>query len=283
MNEVLLINKDKDYTSRDIVNIISKKFSIKKVGHFGTLDPLATGLLVIGIGSFTKLEKLLSDKTKEYEVTVLLGTSTTTYDITGNITSKISGPYDEEKIISSLLSFQGKYLQEVPIYSAVKVNGKKLYEYARENKKVTLPKKEVEILSISSYKILKEDENTYLFFKCQVSKGTYIRSLINDLSKKVNIPMCMKALNRTKCGQFDIKDSFKIEDILKDNFSFYPILKTLNIKEKQIPQNLETKILNGSVIEKQSDTYILFKKENTKIAIYGPHKDKMKPYLTFKK
>ena len=206
MNGILLINKEKDYTSRDIVNIISKKFNTKKVGHFGTLDPLATGLLVIGIEKYTKLQSILKDETKEYICEVLIGKSTDTYDITGNTIEEKETKLIEKDIFEVLNSFIKTYNQEVPIYSAVKVNGKKLYEYAREKKEILLPKKEVTIFDI---KLLNFNLNTFTFI-CKVSKGTYIRSLVNDISKELEVPMCMLNLKRTKIGQFDIKDSFTI-------------------------------------------------------------------------
>ena len=155
MNELLLINKDKNYTSRDVVNIISKKFNTKKVGHFGTLDPLATGLLVIGIGKYTKIQKLFPKEDKTYEVEVLVGTSTTTYDITGKIVCNKEIIVNKYYLINSLLSFEKTYMQEVPIYSAVKVNGKRLYEYARNNEEVVLPKKEVILLKKEMEKLEK--------------------------------------------------------------------------------------------------------------------------------
>lgn len=282
MDKVLLINKDKGYTSRDVVNIISKKLNEKKVGHFGTLDPLATGLLVIGIGRLTKLGNLLSDETKDYEVEVLLGTSTDTYDITGK-TIKTSANFNKEKIKAELLKLKITYNQEVPPYSAVKINGKKLYEYARNNEKVDLPKKEVTIFDINSITFKTKDKRDYLSFNCSVSKGTYIRSLINDLSKKTNTPMCMSNLKRTRCGTFFLKDAYTLEEITNDNFKFLDITDCLDIDKKEIPSDLETKILNGAEIDMINSKMILFTKDNNYIALYGNYKNKMKPYLTFKK
>ena len=184
MNELLLINKDKNYTSRDVVNIISKKFNTKKVGHFGTLDPLATGLLVIGIGKYTKIQKLFPKEDKTYEVEVLVGTSTTTYDITGKIVCNKEIIVNKYYLINSLLSFEKTYMQEVPIYSAVKVNGKRLYEYARNNEEVILPKKEVTIYDIYHIYMKSENNYSYLCFTIKVSKGFYIRSFHSESLKK---------------------------------------------------------------------------------------------------
>lgn len=147
MNGILLINKEKDYTSRDVVNIVSKCLNTKKVGHTGTLDPIATGVLVICVGKATKLVDYLTSTYKEYEAEIILGISTDTYDITGNILKEENVKIEKKEIEKVLNNMIGTYLQEVPIYSAVKIDGKKLYEYARENKEIELPKREVDIKS----------------------------------------------------------------------------------------------------------------------------------------
>lgn len=283
MDKVILVNKEKGLTSRDVVNIISRKLNTKKVGHFGTLDPLATGLLVIGTGTLTKIGNLFANETKEYEVEVLLGTSTDTYDITGKVLEKKDINIIEEELKKALYSFKGKYNQEVPIYSAVKVNGKKLYEYARNGEEVILPKKEVEIIDITFGKLYEENNNKYFSFKVLVSKGTYIRSLINDLSKKMNIPMCMSNLNRTKCGAFLLEDANTLEDIEKSAFKTLDITEVLDIEVREIPENIENSVLHGTQIDIESEKMILFTKDNKYISLYGPYKNKMKPYLTFKK
>jgi len=175
MNGIVLINKEKGKTSRDVVNLLSKKFNTRKVGHAGTLDPLATGLLIIGINNGTKILELLTMDEKEYIATVKIGIQTDTYDITGNIIEeKKDFSIDKEYLENTLKSFIGKYYQEVPKYSAVKINGKKLYEYARNGEEIELPKRFVEIKEIELLEF-KEDE---FKFKVLVSKGTYIRSLI---------------------------------------------------------------------------------------------------------
>lgn len=282
LNKIILINKEKNYTSRDIVNIISKKFKTKKVGHFGTLDPLATGLLVIGINSLTKIGNfpLFDDKT--YKAEVLIGTSTDTYDITGNIMKQEIKDITQTKLEQTLKSFIITYNQEVPIFSATKVNGKKLYEYARKGEKVTLPKKEVTIYDIKDIKLYKKNNNKYFSFICKVSKGTYIRSLINDISKKLDIPLCMSNLERLSQGIFNIKDANTLEDIKNDNYKLLDIRDILDVKVVEIPKNQEKIIQNGGVIPKTSNNYILYTKDKEDLFLYGPYKDKMKPYLTFK-
>lgn len=284
MNGVILINKEKGCTSREVVNAVSKILNTKKVGHFGTLDPLAEGLLILGIGSYTKIGNYLKDDTKEYIAEVLIGTSTDTYDITGNILKKDENYNLNKKTLEETLSsFKGKYLQEVPIYSAVKVGGRKLYDYARKGEKVSLPKKEVEIFDIKLLNTYKKEEKNYFKFKVLVSKGTYIRSLINDLSKKINIPLCMSNLTRTKQDKFLLKDAYNISDIENGNYKLINIREIIELEEKEIDKINEKKVLNGSLLEKNTNKYILFTKNKEDIVLYGPYKDKMKPYLFFKK
>ena len=184
MDGILLINKEKGKTSRDVVNDICHIFNTKKVGHTGTLDPLATGVLVVAINDGLKIINEINTVDKEYEAEVLLGLNTDTLDIEGNILKeqKVENITNED-IDKVLESFIGEYEMEVPIYSAIKINGKKLYEYARNNEKVDLP-----VHKVFVYKILKTSDITYIgdkakfTFKCLVSKGTYIRSLISPWS-----------------------------------------------------------------------------------------------------
>lgn len=284
MNKIILVNKEKGYTSRDVVNIIGKKFNTRKVGHFGTLDPLATGLLVIGTDAYTKLGNYLESDTKEYVAEVLVGVSTDTYDVTGNVLErKDDFCLDKDSLIFAVNSFKKSYLQEVPIYSAVKVNGRKLYEYARSGEKVELPKKEVTIKEIELLDIYERDGNKYFSFSCFVSKGTYIRSLINDISKEINIPLCMSNLCRTKQDKFSLCDASSLLDIENDNYKTFDIRDVLEVYEMEIPSSLEKLIMNGSVIDRIGEGLVLFVKDGDDIVLYGPYKDKMKPYLFFKK
>ena len=279
MDEIILVNKEKGYTSRDVVNIISKALNTKKAGHFGTLDPIAEGLLIIGVNSYTKLGNFLKDDTKEYIATVLIGTSTDTYDIEGTVLEKITSyNIDKEQLEKVLNKFKTTYNQEVPIYSATKVKGKKLYEYARSNMEIELPKKEVTIYNIE----LIELKNNSFTFKCEVSKGTYIRSLINDISKELGIPLCMSALIRTKQDKFSLKDANTLEDIKNGSYKSLNIRDILDIDIKEIPLEIEKKVLNGSKINKISSKMILFTKNDKDIVLYAPYKNEMKPVLTFK-
>lgn len=279
MNGIILVNKEKDYTSRDVVNIISKELHTKKVGHTGTLDPLATGVLVVCVGQATKISELLTSTYKEYIAEVKVGIKTDTLDITGNILEENNNRIDKDKLLKVINSYKKKYLQEVPIYSAVKVNGKKLYEYARGNEEVILPKKEVEIKEIE---LLEIEENTFKF-RCLVSKGTYIRSLIRDICESAGILGSMSSLIRTKQGKFDIKDSYTLDDIKNNNYKIIQLEETLDLPKIEVDDYLYNRIKNGSILEdRYNKDAIMFIHNNEIIAIYKKYKDnRIKPWKMF--
>ena len=285
MDGIFIIDKPKGITSRDVVNNISKKFLIKKVGHTGTLDPIATGVLVVCVESATKLVSILTCDDKEYIATVELGIETDTLDSTGKVLRKEKCIKDRFEIIEALNKFKGCYLQEVPIYSAIKINGKKLYEYARENIDVELPKRNVNIKSIELIGDVEyKDDKTIFNFKCTVSKGTYIRSLIRDISYSLNSFGIMTSLRRTKLGNFSIKDSIQLEDVSCDKL--INIVDILDYEKIEPDDNLLKKILNGAIIDNiYNNDKILFIKNNEAISVYKIYdKDstKMKPLIMFK-
>ena len=283
MNGILVVNKEKDYTSRDVVNIISKEFKTKKVGHTGTLDPIATGVLVVTIGEATKISELLVSTYKEYIAEVTLGIKTDTLDITGNILETKEIKLDKSKLEQTIKSFKKTYLQEVPIYSAVKVNGKKLYEYARNKEEIKLPKKEVEIKEIE---LLKYAENKFTF-RCLVSKGTYIRSLINDICNELNIIGTMSSLKRTKQGEFKIEDSYTLEQIKNKKYKLLEMQEVLKeYLQIEVNEYIENKIKNGCLLENRYDEdIILFINKNDQvIGIYKKYEkdmNKIKPWKIF--
>ena len=214
MNGFFLVDKEIGCTSRDVVNEIIKKVETQKVGHTGTLDPLATGVLVVCVGKATKLVNMLTCEYKEYEAEITLGVKTDTYDITGNIIEEKIANVTEEEIKNVLNKFIGEYEQEVPIYSAVKVNGKKLYEYARNNENVILPKRRVEINDLKLISNIRKVDNRIIFkIWTRVSKGTYIRSLVNDIARSLKTIGVMSSLRRTKLGSVNIAQCKQIDDI----------------------------------------------------------------------
>lgn len=270
---IIVINKPKDLTSRDVVNIISKNLNIKKVGHNGTLDPLATGVLVICFGKYTKLNDLLTSHEKEYIAEVTLGLETDTLDITGKILNKNTPHITKEEIIKALKNFEKTYNQEVPKYSAVKVSGKKLYEYAREGKEVILPKKEV---TIYQNELLSFTENKFTF-KTKVSKGTYIRSLIRDILASLNETGTMSNLKRTKQGIFKLEDSYTLDDIKQGNFKILKVKDVLNIPKIIAEGNLKKQIINGAKIKGTYPNEVLFlDKEGNELAIYEKNDEHLK-------
>lgn len=265
-NGIILINKPKGLTSRDVVNVISKKLKTKKVGHTGTLDPLAEGVLVICVGKATKLCELLTSQKKEYIAKVVLGVETDTLDITGSVLKENYQYVSKEDVLKTLKSYVKTYNQEVPIYSAVKVGGKKLYEYAREGKEVTLPKKEVTIYDINLLEYNHTDKVTFTF-KCTVSKGTYIRTLIRDIARDLNTCGTMTALTRTKQGKFFIEQTHHIEDIENGNFKIIPIKDVLDIPKQIASNDLKYKIINGQKLDSSGQVLYLDEEENP-LAIY---------------
>ena len=215
MDGLILINKQKGFTSHDVVNVIRKKLNTKKVGHTGTLDPNATGVLPILVGKATKISKYLIEHDKTYIATIKLGEKTDTGDNEGQVIEEKLVPTDlkEEDINNVLQIFLGKQKQVPPMYSAIKINGKKLYEYAREGKEVKLEAREIEIYKIQ----LLEYKNSKIKFEVECSKGTYIRTLCEDIAKKLGTVGYMEELQRTKVNNFKIGDSVLLDDITLEN------------------------------------------------------------------
>lgn len=243
MDGVLIINKPKGYTSHDIVNIVKKELNTPKVGHAGTLDPNATGVLAILIGNATKISKYLIEHDKIYIAELQLGEKSSTGDLEGEIVEKKEIPkLDIEEINNVLKSFLGKQQQIPPIYSAIKINGKKAYEYARKGNKLKIEPREIEIMNISLIKF----QNNVITFKVKCSKGTYIRVLCEDIAEKLGTVGLMKNLCRIRVNDFDLENSYTLDDVKNKN------IQVINIEEifKQQPyiklNDKETKhFLNG--------------------------------------
>ena len=277
MNGLIIINKEKDKTSRDVVNTLNHLFNTKKIGHTGTLDPLATGVLVCVIGKYTKLVELLSSETKEYIAEIKLGVLTDTLDITGNVISTNTFNITKDAILKVFNNFPKEYLQTVPIYSSVHVNGKRLYDYARTNTPVTLPKRKVSIYNLE----LISFSNDIITFKTKVSKGTYIRSLIQDICSNLNTIGTMNNLIRTKQGNFSINDSYTINDIKDGNYKLLNIKEFLNYPIIELPDTLINKVLNGNSIMNTFNIQdkVIFTYKSQDIAIYQVKETNLKPYI----
>lgn len=248
-NGILNINKPQGITSHDVVDVIRKIFPKTKVGHTGTLDPLATGVLPICIGEATKLTDNLTCETKVYKVKMLLGVETDTYDVTGKIVFASIVNKDEIYIKERIKRFIGKQSQMPPMYSAIRVEGKRAYQYAREGKEVALTPREIEIFSIEDINVNLQRREVTFVVHC--TKGTYIRSLVNDIGKKIGCGAIMTELERQKTGNFDIRDSIKLYDFLKlDYEKMLDIIVSMeeyykDSKKVTFDKSDYTKFLNG--------------------------------------
>ncbi len=273
---VLIVDKPQGITSRDVVNSLMKKFNIKKIGHTGTLDPLATGVLVVTLGRYTKLNDVLTSSYKEYIATMKLGIITDTLDITGKVyeTQDVSvGCTDVDR---GLKSFLGTYAQEVPAYSAIKVRGKKLYEYARANEAVELPKRDVEIKEIE---LLRFDGDN-VEFRVLVSKGTYIRSLIRDIGAVLGVGATMTSLRRIRQGKFTIDESASLDDILNDKYSLLQLEDVLDLVIVECDRELTKKVTNGVKVPFNTNKdFLLFRYGEKNLALYKRDGDIFRMFL----
>lgn len=263
MNGLIIVDKDKNMTSFDVCHQLMKIFNTKKIGHTGTLDPIATGVLVCTIGKYTKLNDVITSTYKEYIAEMVLGEQKDTYDIEGITINSSDKEVSKEEIIKVINSYQKKYEQEVPIYSSVKVNGMKLYQYARQGFNVELPKREVDIKEIE---VLDINDKT-IKFRALVSKGTYIRSLINDIGKTLGTYAYMINLRRTKQGQFDIKDSYTLEDIKNNNYKLLDLEDVFDLDIIDTDDSLYKQV-NSGVKQEYNKEYTLYKYNGKNIALY---------------
>lgn len=267
MDGILLINKPSGYTSHDIVNVLRKSLHTKKVGHCGTLDPDATGVLVICVNKATKVLQFLTADTKEYVATLSIGKATDTYDASGTIIEeKEYQEIGKEKIIEIIHSFLGTQKQVPPMYSAVKIGGKKLYEYARAGETIVVEPRKVIIKKIEVLSII-DNEVT---FKVLCSKGTYIRSLCVDIAKKLGYPGHMSSLVRTASGQFMLDKCYTLEEVEQGDFSMLSIDDALATYPKLCVEN-ENIVFHGKKIESMSNELtVICNKEGKALAMYGP-------------
>ena len=271
MDGIIVINKEKGCTSHDIVYKIKKMFNTK-VGHTGTLDPNATGVLPILLGKGTKISKYLIEHDKEYEVVLQLGVKTTTADEEGEIIEEkevLKESLEQLEIERILKSFIGKIKQMPPKYSAIKVNGKKLYEYARKGQEVEIKPREVEIYNIEITNIQKEKKQ--IEFKVSCSKGTYIRTLCEDIAEKMRTVGYMKELKRTKVGNFNIKQAITLEQLQeKENIKIITIEEMFKDKEEIILEDSKIILLLNGVkmnMEKPNGIYRIYNKQNKFIGL----------------
>jgi tRNA pseudouridine55 synthase len=276
MDGFIIVNKPKDMTSHAVCNKIRSIMHTKKVGHSGTLDPLATGVLVVAVGKATKLINYLENQDKTYVAEALFGIQTDSYDILGNVLNKddLSNPTDSE-IDTQLEILKQSESQIPPIYSAIKVNGKKLYDYAKNGEMVEiLPRK----IKIHSLKRVSNIIDKKVSIEVSANKGFYVRSLINDLGIGLNTYAVMSNLIRTKAGKYDISISQTLEEIKENGPIIHSIEDTFShLKRIDVNDYMAKLVLNGVILdERQFSLNEMFKiYHNDKlIAIYEPFDDK---------
>lgn len=279
LNGILVIDKDKGMTSADVIYHLRRVLHIRKIGHAGTLDPEVTGVLPIAIGQATKLIEMMHTRPKEYIGTGLFGYSTDSYDATGTVLKekKLIQPFSGAEIQENMNKFVGEIVQVPPIYSAVKVNGKHLYEYAREEIEVERPQRKVEV---KQYDLTKEpvfDINTgqeSFDFKIKCSKGTYVRSLVNDLGEKLDCPATMTYLRRTASSGFDITQAVKLKEIEENPKKATELIQPIDAFFKEYTQVDLTeekwlKVKNGAGISLETNAKKVALRYNKKVkAIY---------------
>lgn len=244
----LNIYKPKGLTSHDVVARLRKITKVRQIGHTGTLDPFATGVLPICIGKATRLIEYLDDD-KEYLATVQFGKNTTTYDLEGEITATFDKKVTEEDVKNALKAFEGEISQIPPIYSAIKVNGKKLYDYARQGQDIEIKPRKVTISKIELKEFDKTSQSAKITVAC--SKGTYIRSIAYDLGAKLGCGGYLTALERTKAGKFQVNTAIKLEDLTEVSQIVENLinpLDMLNIPIHNLSENERARVSHGMSI-----------------------------------
>lgn len=279
LNGIIVIDKDKGMTSADVVYHLRRALHIRKIGHAGTLDPEVTGVLPIAIGQATKLIELMHTRPKKYQGTGLFGYATDSYDIDGKVLKekRLVIPFTAEEIQRGMNTFKGKIEQVPPIYSAVKVNGKHLYEYAREGIKVERPKRQVEIFQydlLNDPSFDKEKGQESFDFEITCSKGTYVRSLVNDLGEKLDEPAVMTYLRRVASSGFDISQAVKLSEIEANPEKASELIQPIDAFFKDyetidLPEGKWLKVKNGAAISLETNAKKVALRYNEKVkAIY---------------
>lgn len=271
-------------TSHDVINVLRRITKIKQIGHTGTLDPFAQGVLPVCIGKSTKLIEYLKDD-KAYIGRFSFGKKTDSFDIDGNIIKTFSQKISEKELLSSLPSFQGEILQTPPIYSAIKVNGKKLYDYARQGEKIEISKRKIFIEKIELKKFNFDEQWADIYIKC--SKGTYIRSIANDIGEKLNNGCYLSKLERVQAGDFFLESSVKLENInsfqdVKSNL-LNPI-DFVHLKQQELNETEIKRISNGMNIYNRInaiDENVILVSNNKILAVASTITNGLKPQKVF--
>lgn len=279
INGILVIDKEKGMTSADVVYHLRKVLHIKKIGHAGTLDPDVTGVLPIAIGQATKLIELMHQKNKKYCGVGLLGYATDSYDTSGKVvkTKRLTTKISKDTLQTRMQEFIGKIEQVPPIYSAVRLNGRHLYEYAREGIEVERPKRSVEIFAYNAVDEpqfdLEKGQETFNF-EIECSKGTYVRSLVNDLGENIGVPAVMQTLRRTASSGFNLSQAVKLDEIISNPAIAKKAIQPIEVffKDYQtidLNENQWLKVKNGAAIALKTNAKKVAVRYNNKVkAIY---------------
>lgn len=271
MDGILLINKPIGITSRDVVNRLTKKFQTKKMGHTGTLDPFASGVMIVTINKGTKISSYLENLDKEYIAEIVLGISTDTLDLDGEIIDRkeVKLPLDKNKVLDTISKFIGDIKQIPPMYSALKINGEPLYKKARRGEIVERKERDIHISSIDLSSITKEK----LMIKVNCSKGTYIRTLGVDISNDLGYGGHLSLLTRTRVGKYLLSNCKTIEEVSEEDI--IPITKALDhMSTKVVYGFLETKVRNGVPLFLGEEELLFVKNDKDEpLAIYQKKED----------
>lgn len=282
MNGFLLVNKPKGMTSHDVVSKLKRKLNLKKIGHTGTLDPFASGLLIMCVGKATKLASLFANLDKSYEGVIKLGEHFDTYDTTGTVVKKCDLVVKKADMTKAIESLVGPYDQIPPMYSAIKIKGQKLYELARKGIDVERPSRRVNIYKFDIIKLM--DDKMFSFFTA-VSKGTYIRSLAVDLAAKLNTFAALQELKRLSVGKYNLEQAKSIEDVAEEDvISFEEYFK--DYQTVTLSDYLIKLVKNGIYLDERQlitdKPFVVLDKNNQKIAYYEvTNANTYKPVLIF--
>ena len=251
MNGILLVNKESDWTSFDVIAKLRGVLKERKIGHTGTLDPLATGLLVIMLGGATKAIDLIPDHDKEYVAGFRLGVESNTEDISGELKAISDKKVSKAEVESALEKFSGKILQIPPMFSAVKINGTKLYKLAYKGEEIERAAKEIEVFETRLLDFNEEKREGTVFFS--VSKGTYVRTLLSDMGKNLEVGAVMTSLKRTRANGFSIEGAKTISEIEKNGADILPLEQAFSSFQR-VDLNEETskRLKNGAAAQSQT-------------------------------
>lgn len=284
MEGFLLVDKPKGLTSQQVLIKIKKALNIKHIGHNGTLDPNTTGLMVVGLERACKLFNYISDKTKVYEAKIIFGILTDTYDLDGVILKEEFPKLTNEEVLAQIKYLKTKTVQIPPIFSSIKVNGKKLYDYARKNEEVKIKEREAIIYDYEIITPLNLVNNHYeIDIRLHTSSGFYVRSFANDLGKLLNTYASLKELRRIKSGALSVNNSYTLTEILNNNYKIIEIENFFNFKRINVSERIYKFASNGVTLypknfkEIINDRYISLFYEDKLIAIYEKLNDNFRP------